>query len=72
VGGSFVIIYHNYNEQESNSTNNCSATYSKHLHKFGSDLNAGKLEAFEAVKATLYGDNSHSKDAYNKTLQFAR
>lgn len=36
----------------------------------GSDIVAGKLEAFEAVKTTLTGDYSHLKTAYTKTVAY--
>ncbi len=36
----------------------------------GSDLVAGKLDAFEAAKTTLTGDYSHLKTAYNKTINY--
>jgi effector-binding domain-containing protein len=36
----------------------------------GSDIVAGKLEAFEAAKTTLTGDYSHLKTAYNKTINY--
>ena len=36
----------------------------------GSDITAGKLIGFEAVKTTLKGDYSHSKEAWSKTLEY--
>ncbi len=36
----------------------------------GSDIVAGKVEAFEGVKTTLTGDYSHLKTAYNKTTNY--
>jgi ribosome-associated toxin RatA of RatAB toxin-antitoxin module len=71
VVGKPFIIYHNYNEQSRIARITVALPIQNEIFiSSGSDLNAGKLEAFEAVKATLYGDNSHSKDAYNKALQF--
>ncbi|OCB74639.1 effector-binding domain-containing protein [Flavobacterium glycines] len=36
----------------------------------GSDMVAGKLDAFEGAKTTLIGDYSHLKTAYNKTINY--
>lgn len=35
----------------------------------GSDVNAGKLDSFQALKATLTGDYSHLQEAWNKTFE---
>lgn len=35
----------------------------------GSDLSAGKLESFQALKATLTGDYSHLQDTWNKAFE---
>jgi hypothetical protein len=71
VVGKPFIIYHNYNEQSKIARITIALPIANEiLVSAGSDLNAGKLEAFEAVKATLYGDNLHSKDSYDQALQF--
>lgn len=36
----------------------------------GSDIMGGKLEPFEAVKTTLTGDYSHSKEAWDKAAEY--
>jgi predicted transcriptional regulator YdeE len=36
----------------------------------GSDMSAGKLDAFTSLKTTLVGDYSHSKEAWNKAYKY--
>lgn len=71
VVGKPFIIYHSYNEQSRIARITIALPIANEiLISAGSDLNAGKIEASEAVKATLYGNVLHSKDAYHQALQF--
>lgn len=38
----------------------------------GSDYTSGNLQPFQAVKTTLKGDYSHSKEAWNKTFDYIK
>ncbi len=38
----------------------------------GSDMSAGKLNAFTSLKTTLIGDYSHSKEAWNKAYKYIK
>ena len=71
ISGKPFIIYHTYDTPKGLAK----ITIGIHIRdaiflSAGSDLVAGKLDAFEAVKTTLTGDYSHLKTAYNKTTNY--
>ncbi|MBE0391190.1 SRPBCC family protein [Flavobacterium sp. PL002] len=70
VGRPF-IVYHTYDEQTQLARITIAVPIEREIFiSSGSDIISSKLAPFEAVKATLTGDNSHNKAAYDKALAY--
>ena len=71
TAGKPFIIYHTYDLQSQLAhISICVPIQSEIFISSGSDITSGKLEIQEAVKATLTGDNSHNKAAYDQAVAF--
>lgn len=71
VSGKPFIIYHTYDEVKKLAKITIGIGIRDAIFlSTGSDIVAGKLDAFEAVKTTLTGDYSHLKTAYTKSLNY--
>ena len=67
LNGKPFIIYHTYNEiNKLTKISICIPIKYQILTSSGSDILTGKLEPFDALKTTLMGDYSHSKNALDK------
>ncbi|MES2239980.1 MAG: transcriptional regulator [Bacteroidota bacterium] len=71
ISGKPFIIYHNYNTN----TGQAKITIGIQIRdaiflSAGSDIVAGKLDAFEGTKTTLTGDHSHLKTAYIRAVSY--
>lgn len=71
ISGKPFIIYHTYDTPKGLAKITIGIAIRDAIFlSAGSDIVAGKLEAFEAVKTTLTGDYSHLKAAYTKTVTY--
>lgn len=71
ISGKPFIIYHTYDTAKGLAKITIGINIRDAIFlSSGSDIVAGKLEAFEGVKTTLTGDYSHLKTAYNKTVNY--
>ncbi|OYX85947.1 MAG: transcriptional regulator, partial [Flavobacteriales bacterium 32-34-25] len=71
VNGKPFIIYHTYDEVKGLAKITIGIGIRDAIFlSSGSDIVAGKTEAFEGAKTTLTGDYSHLKIAYTKTKNF--
>ncbi|WP_078055284.1 SRPBCC family protein [Flavobacterium crassostreae] len=71
TSGKPFIIYNSYDLQTQLANITICLPIQKEIFiSEGSDLVSSKLGSFEAVKATLTGDHSHTKTAYNKALAY--
>ncbi|MEN9907948.1 MAG: hypothetical protein RLZZ540_1089 [Bacteroidota bacterium] len=71
ISGKPFIIYHTYDTPKGLAKITIGiAIRDAIFFSAGSEIIAGKLEAFEAAKTTLTGDYSHLKTAYNKTVAY--
>ena len=71
LAGKPFIIYHTYDLVNGlTKISICVPIKNQIYTSEGSDLLTGKLEAYQAVKATLTGDYLHLKKAMNKTLEY--
>ncbi|KFF05380.1 SRPBCC family protein [Flavobacterium reichenbachii] len=71
ANGKPFIIYHTYNTTTGLAKISiCLPTNKEISTSAGSDILAGKLNGFEAVKTTLTGDYSHTSEAITKTTSF--
>ena len=71
MNGKPFVIYHTYDV--ANGITNFSVCVPVKEEIFtspGSDITGGKLESFQAVKTTLTGDYSHSKEAWDKAMEY--
>ena len=67
VSGKPFIIYHTYNETIGlTKISICVPIKNQIVTSSGSGILTGKLEAFDAIKTTLTGDYSHTKNALDK------
>lgn len=71
--GSPFAIYSNYDLASNLTTLSvCLPMQDEIFTAEGSDYTSGKLEPFQAVKTTLKGDYSHSKEAWDKTVEYIK
>lgn len=71
INGNPFIIYHTYDTPKGLAKITIGISIRDAIFlSAGSDIVAGKLEAFEGVKTTLTGDYSHIKTAYSKTIAY--
>ena len=71
--GSPFVIYSNYNLANNLTTLSvCLPMQDEIFTAEGSDYTSGKLEPFQTVKTTLNGDYSHSKEAWDKTIDYIK
>ena len=70
MSGRPFVIYHSYDTAKGlTDMSVCMPVKEEIFTSHGSDITPGKLEPFQAVKATLTGDYSHIADARNQTLK---
>ncbi|MEL1242269.1 SRPBCC family protein [Flavobacterium flavipallidum] len=71
INGKPFIIYHTYDTPKGLTKITIGVEIRDAIFlSSGSDMVAGKLDAFESAKTTLTGDYSHLKTAYNKTVNY--
>jgi effector-binding domain-containing protein len=71
ISGNPFIIYHSYDTVLGLANISIAIPIQSEIFlTAGSDINSGKIVAFEAVKTTLTGDYSHTKTAYNTAVAF--
>lgn len=71
INGKPFIIYHTYDTPKGLAKITIGIAIRDAIFlSAGSDIVAGKLEAFEGAKTTLTGDYSHLKTAYSKTVAY--
>ena len=71
--GKPFILYHTYDVANGITTLSvCIPMKEEIFVREGSDVAVGQLHPFQAVKTTLTGDYSHSKEAWDKTLNYMR
>ncbi len=71
LNGKPFIIYHTYNETNGlTKLSICVPIKNQILTSSGSDILTGKLEPFDALKTTLKGDYSHTKNALDKAQTY--
>lgn len=71
ISGNPFIIYHSYDTVLGLAKISIAIPIQSEIFlTAGSDINSGKIVAFEAVKTTLTGDYSHAKTAYDKAVAF--
>ncbi len=71
TNGKPFIIYHTYDTASGLAKISICLPINKEIStSSGSDITAGKLNGFEAVKTTLKGDYTHTKEAIAKTTAF--
>lgn len=69
ISGNPFIIYHTYDTVLGLAKISIALPIQSEIFlTAGSDINSGKIVAFEAVKTTLTGDYSHTKNAYDKSV----
>jgi len=69
--GKPFVLYHTYDTTNGiTKISVCIPTKEQIFTSPGSDITYGKLNPFQAVKTTLIGDYSHSKEAWTKTFDF--
>lgn len=69
--GKPFVIYHNYNTAKGITTLSvCIPIKEEVFTSPGSDVTSGKFISFDAVKTTLKGDYSHTKEAWEKTISY--
>jgi effector-binding domain-containing protein len=69
ISGNPFIIYHTYDTVLGLAKISIAIPIKSEIFlTAGSDINSGKIVAFEAVKTTLTGDYSHTKKAYEKAV----
>jgi effector-binding domain-containing protein len=71
MNGKPFVIYHTYDVANGiTKFSVCVPVKEEIFTSPGSDITGGKLEPFQAVKTTLTGDYSHSKEAWDKALEY--
>jgi effector-binding domain-containing protein len=71
VSGSPFIIYHTYDLKSGLATISIALPIQSEIFlSEGSDINSGKINAYEAVQTTLVGDYSHLGQAFTKATAF--
>ena len=71
INGKPFLIYHTFDRVNGLAKLSfCVPIKEEIFTSYVSDILSGKMEAFDAVKTTLTGDHSHSKEALDKTLEF--
>jgi hypothetical protein len=71
TNGKPFIIYHTYDTKNNLAKISICLPINKEIStSAGSDILAGKLNSFEAVKTTLKGDYSHTNEAISKTVAY--
>ncbi|SHH13971.1 Polyketide cyclase / dehydrase and lipid transport [Flavobacterium micromati] len=71
LNGKPFILYHTYNLTTGLTTLSfCIPIKNQIMTSSGSDILAGKLEQFDAIKTTLKGDYMHSQKAIDKTIAY--
>lgn len=71
TNGKPFIIYHTYDTKTNLAKISICLPINKEIStSAGSDILAGKLNSFDAVKTTLKGDYSHTNEAISKTTAF--
>src|SRR6218665_148504 len=69
--GKPLVIYHTYDVAKGLTDMSVCIPVDKEIFTSpGSDITSGKFESFQAVKTTLTGDYSHSKEAWEKTFAY--
>lgn len=69
--GKPFVIYHNYNTAKGITTLSvCIPIKEEVFTSQGSDITSGKFASFDAVKTTLTGDYSHTKEAWEKAIAY--
>ena len=73
LNGKPFILYHTYNLTNGlTKLSLCIPIKNQIMTSSGSDITAGKLEQFDAIKTTLKGDYIHSQKAIDKTLDYVK
>ena len=71
TNGKPFVIYHSFDEKKDfTKFSACIPVKEEIFTSIGSDLTGGKLESFQAVKTTLTGDYSHTREAWNQTKAY--
>jgi effector-binding domain-containing protein/ribosome-associated toxin RatA of RatAB toxin-antitoxin module len=71
--GKPFVIYHTYDTVNGISKLSVCVPIKEEVHTSdGSDISSGLLYPFEAVKTTLTGDYSHTREAWNKTTDYIK
>ena len=71
LNGKPFIIYNTYNEKSGlTNISLCIPIKKAIITSDGSDILADELETFQAIKTTLYGDYSHTKEALKKSKSY--
>ena len=69
--GKPFVIYHNYDTSKGITTLSvCIPIKEEVFTSPGSDITSGKFTSFDAVKTTLKGDYSHTKEAWEKAIAY--
>ena len=69
--GKPFVIYHNYDTAKGITTLSvCIPIKDEVFTSPGSDITSGKFTSFDAVKTTLKGDYSHTKEAWEKAIAY--
>lgn len=69
--GKPFVIYHTYDLSKGlTDMSVCIPVDHEIFTSAGSDITSGKFDSFQAVKTTLTGDYSHSKEAWDKTFEY--
>jgi len=71
MSGKPFVLYHNFDVTRGiTKISVCAPIREQIFISEGSDITLGQLVPFQAVKTTLTGDYSHSKKAWDKTLEY--
>ncbi|WP_309641345.1 GyrI-like domain-containing protein [Flavobacterium sp.] len=71
--GKPFVIYHTYDTANGISKLSVCIPVKDEIHTSdGSDITSGLLYPFQAVKTTLIGDYSHTREAWNKTVDYVK
>jgi len=71
LNGKPFVIYHTYDEKSGLAKISiCVPIKEAIMTSYGSDIMSDELESFSAIKTTLYGDYSHTKEALKKSKNY--
>ena len=71
--GKPFVIYHTYDTAHGISKISVCIPIKEEVHTSdGSDISSGLLYPFQAIKTTLTGDYSHTREAWNKTVDYMK